>query len=64
MIKLNPKFPDSYVILGKGLLELGDRNRAEAAWKEAARLDPKRFGDLLNELPPIPLAPTPRAVGE
>ena len=61
-IKLNPQFADAHALLGIALLKTGDVSGARSALTEAARLDAKRYGPLLAQLPPVPLAPPPHEV--
>ena len=61
-IRVDPKWTNAYAVLGLAFKEMGDIAGARAAWAEAARLEPKRYGPLLAQLPPLPLAPPPREV--
>jgi tetratricopeptide (TPR) repeat protein len=61
-IRVNHTFSDAHALLGAALLELGDLSGARGALTEAARLEPKKWASVLEEFPPIPVAPPPREV--
>ncbi|MBA4067689.1 MAG: hypothetical protein C0501_29090 [Isosphaera sp.] len=62
-IAADPKWSNAHALLGLALQGTGDIPGARAALTEAARLDPKQFGPLLKQLPPVPVAPPPRPAG-
>ncbi|MBN9117816.1 MAG: tetratricopeptide repeat protein [Planctomycetes bacterium] len=61
-IDADPKYANAHALLGIVLQQTGDVPGARAALTEAARLDPKKWGGLIANLPPLPLAPPPREV--
>lgn len=61
-IHSEPRYADAHALLGSALLKMNDISGARDAFAKAALLNPKQFGDLLKELPPIPTAPSPREV--
>jgi tetratricopeptide (TPR) repeat protein len=61
-IQADPELSNAHALLGELLLRRGDLSGARAAITEAARLDQKRWGPMLANLPPVPVAPPPRPV--
>ncbi len=62
-IDADPMYANAHALLGFALEKTNDIYGARAALTRAAKIDPKRFGSQLANLPPIPVAPAPRAVG-
>jgi tetratricopeptide (TPR) repeat protein len=54
---------DGYALLGMSLLYSGDVPGAREAIDEAARRNPGKYGNLLDRLPPLDVAPPPRPLG-
>jgi tetratricopeptide (TPR) repeat protein len=57
----DPKLSNAHAMLGELLQRTGDLPGARAALTEAARLD-SRWKPMLANLPPVPVAPSPRPV--
>jgi tetratricopeptide (TPR) repeat protein len=60
VVAIDPKIGDGHGLIGLALLQTGDLPGARAAFAEATRLDSK-WAEALAKLPPLPVAPPPRA---
>lgn len=59
-IRLSPRRANGHAVLGMALCQLGDVTGGQAAFAEAARLDPEKYEPLYRKLFPAAVAPPPR----